>query len=334
MYSIEVVSPEVSFSSQRRNVNRYAVGKYVGDDLSGIDIGKFFSRAFDIKGIVRKAPRMLVGATTGYLMGGGWSGAAAGAISAGAFKRQAGTSLFQDIYRGGLYGMIGGGVVGGAKVAMGMPSEAGLIGKGYNYIQETFFGPKPTTQYAEPIGPKPYEITEKQYSTPIGPVPQANVPSIQGPCIIAGECPIAKSSDMWGNVWEGTKKVISNGLPIVEKFGEKTLSYMTASQQAKAEQYKAQSAMIASDVASMMGPAYAGMGFSPSNLPMPGIPYSGAPSGVSSDITGGSAASGGGVAYPITPQEGPGGEEVSFVERVPTWAYVGGGAVLLYLILK
>jgi hypothetical protein len=319
MYSIEVVSPEVSFSYQRRNVNRYAVGKYVGDDLSGIDLGKFFSRAFHLKGIVRKAPRMLVGAATGYLTGGGWSGATAGAISAGAFKRQAGASLFQDIYRGGLYGMIGGGLVGGAKVAMGMSDEAGLVGKGYDYVRQTFFGPKPTVQYPEAIGPT---------------IPKSNVPQVQGPCIVEGECPAIKSSNMWGDVWEGTKKVISEGLPIVGTFGGKTLEYMTASQQAKAEQYRAQAAEVASSMASMMGPAYTGAGFMPSSMSMPGIPYSGMPSGVSSDITGGSAASGGGVAYPITPQEGPSGEEVSFVERVPTWAYVGGGAALLYLILK
>lgn len=332
MYSIEIMSPEISFAAQRANVNRYVVGDY--SDLSGLDIGKFFSRAFHLKGIVKKAPRMVVGAATGALMGGGWTGAVAGAVSAGAFKRQAGTSLFQDIYRGGLYGMIGGTVVGGAKVAMGMTQEAGLVGKAYNYIQQTFFGPKPTIQYDKPIGPQPYEITEKQYDIPAGPIPKANIPQVQGLCIVARECPINKSSDMWGSVWEGTKKIISGALPIVDKFGGKTLEYMTASQQAKAKQYEAQAANVASDVASMMGPAYASMGFMPSGVSMPGVSYSGVPTGVPSDITGGSAGSGGGVAYPITPQESSVEAEGGVMSAIPSWAYIGGGVVLLYLILK
>jgi hypothetical protein len=332
MYSIEIMSPEISFSAQRANVNRYIVGSY--NDLSGIDIGKFFSRAFHLKGIVKKAPRMLVGAATGALMGGGWTGAVAGAVSAGAFKRQAGTSLFQDIYRGGLYGMIGGTVVGGAKVAMGMPQEAGLVGKAYNYVQQTFFGPKPTVQYDKPIGPQPYAITEKQYDTPAGPIPQANIPQVQGPCIVAGECPINKSSNMWGDMWEGTKKVIDNALPIVNKFGGKVTDYLVASEQAKAKQYEAQVASMASDVASIMGPAYASMGFMPSGMSIPGVSYSGAPMGVPIDITGGSVGSGGGVAYPITPQESPVETEGGVMSAIPLWAYIGGGVVLLYLILK
>jgi len=88
------------------------------EGLGGLKIGKFFSRAFHLKGIIKKAPRILAGAATGWVMGGGTTpgtiliSAGAGAITAAIPRRRAGTSLLQDVYRGGLYGTIGGSVVG------------------------------------------------------------------------------------------------------------------------------------------------------------------------------------------------------------------------------
>lgn len=282
------------------------------NELSGIDLGKFFSRVFHLKGIVKKVPRIMAGVASGALLGGGWGGAAAGAVSAAAFRRRAGTSLFQDIYRGGLYGMIGGAVVGAGKVALGKSQEAGLIGKGYEYIRKTFFGPKPTIQYKSPIGPVK--------------------PSIQGPCIVPGECPLpvqTNTGNLWKSSWELTKEVLPEALPVAAKFGEKTLDYMTAQQQAKAAQYAAAAAQV-----SQVEPGITSQlpGFNPfvvTPVSTPGGPiYGSGPSGVPSDI-------GGGAAFPIVPQEIPGEEEI--VARpwyMNPLVLLGGGGVLLFVLTR
>jgi len=100
-------------------------------DLGGCD---FFCRIFHWKGIKRKIPRIAVGAATGYLMGGGWQGAAAGGATAAAFKRKANASLVKDIWKGGLYGMVGGSVVGVGKELLGY-KNSGYAGQATRYIR-------------------------------------------------------------------------------------------------------------------------------------------------------------------------------------------------------
>lgn len=328
MFRLETYNPGLLLNELRKEPYRYLPNPAY-DNLSGIDLGKFFSRAFHVKGIVKKVPRMLSGAASGALLGGGWSGAAAGAISAAAFERKAGTSLFQDIYRGGLYGMIGGGVVGAGKVALGKSDEAGLVGTGYNYIQKTFFGPKPTIQYDKPIGPMPYEIAEKQYKSPIGPeLPNLQV---QGPCIIPNECPIPKGqSSIWSDIWSVTKRVIPEALPVVSKFGEKTLDYMTASQQAKAAEYGALSAQQA--MQTPMGlPSFDPFSVGPISGSGGNVYGSGLTS-VPGDIGSGS----GSTAFPIESQMEPTSEmtNVETLSNIPTWVLIGGGGLVLLLLMR
>jgi hypothetical protein len=329
MFQLEYVNSELKVPFLE-GPNRYLPNPS-GVELSGIDIGKFFSRVFDTRAIVKKAPRMIAGAATGYLMGGGWSGAAAGAVSAAAFKRQAGTSLFQDIYRGGLYGMIGGGVVGAGKVAMGRPEEAGLVGTGYNYVRSTFFGPKPTVQYEKPIGPEPFGVTEKQYPVPAGPqlpTVQTSLPGdIEGGIKSLPNPTEGKSSSMWDTFFEGAKKV----LPPALSFGEKALGYMTAQQQAKAAEYGALASRAMNTVGMPTG--FNVPGFIDGSIISPGgMPYSGVPSGVPTDI-------GMSPGFPVRPVGGEpiGGEGEGYVEERPAWVMpvlIGGGAILLITLLK
>ncbi len=112
-------------------------------DLGAINIGKAFSRMFDFNAWVKKAPRVLVGSATGYFMGGGWEGATAGGLTAAAFRRKAGTSLFQDIYRGGLYGAAGGAVVGVGKSLFNYRGPRGYAGQAVDYLKN-LYRPAPT----------------------------------------------------------------------------------------------------------------------------------------------------------------------------------------------
>ncbi len=327
MFQLEIVNPSLRSSFVLEPIRFLPNPNYISNDLAGIDLGKFFSRVFHVKGIVKKAPRIIAGAATGALLGGGWGGAAAGAISAAAFKRKAGTSLFQDIYRGGLYGMIGGSAVGIGKVALGRSQEAGLIGKGYDYINKTFFGPKPTIQYSSPIGPEPMVKTSLPGEIEKG----IKYPTVQGPCIVPGECPLptqTKTSNLWSSIWNVTKEVIPNALPVVAKFGEKTLEYMAVKEQAKAAEYAAATTQIAQ--AEPIGlPGFDPFAIRPMETPG-GLIYGSGPSGVPSDI-------GSGTAFPITPQEMP-SESDKFVEAgkiagIPTWMIVGGGGLVLLFVL-
>lgn len=339
MFRLEQMNPSLKLPFLNGPVLFLPNPSYSVNDLSGVDLGKFFSRVFHVKGIVKKVPRIIAGAASGALIGGGWEGAAAGAISAAAFRRKAGTSLFQDIYRGGLYGMIGGGVVGAGKIALGKTSEAGLLGKGYEYINKTFFGPKPTIQYEKPIGP---EIPIKT-SLPGEIESGIKYPTIQGPCVVPGECPLpsqTKTSSLWSDVWDVTKKVVPEALPVVTKFGEKTLDYMTAKEQSKAAKYAAAMSQVAQSEPGIFPSMVPGLpGFNPFSIaPISssgGLPYSGIPSGVSSDITGGSSSVGGGTAFPISSQEIPSeGEIKESPWYMNPFVLVGGGGVLLYILMK
>lgn len=332
MFRLEQMNPSLKLPFLNGPVLFLPNPSYSVNDLSGIDLGKFFSRVFHVKGIVKKVPRIIAGAASGALIGGGWAGAAAGAVSAAAFRRKAGTSLFQDIYRGGLYGMIGGGAVGAGKIALGKTSEAGLLGKGYEYINKTFFGPKPTIQYEKPIGP---EIPVKT-SLPGEIESGIKYPTIQGPCVVPGECPLPsqnKVSSLWSDVWDVTKKVVPEALPVVTKFGEKTLDYMTAKEQLKAAEYAAALSQVAQGESGIIS------GFNPFSIgPVSGpgsLAYSGFPSGVPSDITGSSSSVGGGTAFPISSQEIP---SEGKIEESPWYmnpfVLVGGGGVLLYILMK
>lgn len=336
MFQLEYVNPSLDVAYPKgHGPVRYLPSPFDSqNELSGLDIGKFFKRAFHVKGIVKKVPRMLAGAASGYVMGGGWSGAAAGAVSAGAFRRQAGTSLFQDIYRGGLYGMIGGGAVGAGKVALGRSSEAGLVGTGYEYLQKTFFAPKPImggTVYNTPIGPtlptqgnidpKAYGITPDPSIYSVKPAGSINLPTS------------TSSGSLWDSVFSVSKQVLPGAL----KVGETTLGYMTSQQQAKAAQYNAasqetalQSAMLGTSSINPVDP------FGMPNVVTPGgLPFGSYPTGVPSDFTGGSAGTGGGVAYPITPEGG--GEEAipGAYEQRPMWMnplVIGGVGLAAYVL--
>ncbi|MEM4360114.1 MAG: hypothetical protein QXT45_06260 [Candidatus Bilamarchaeaceae archaeon] len=326
MFQLEYVNPELKVPFLK-GPYRYLPNPLDGaSDLAGIELGKFFSRVFHVKGIVKKVPRMIAGATSGYLLGGGWEGAAAGAVTAAAFRRRAGTSLFQDIYRGGLYGMIGGTAVGVGKVALGKSESAGLIGKSYDYVQKTFFSsaPKATVQYGSPIGPEPYGITTKQYEKAIGP----DLPVVQSlPGDIERGIKVESSSkgpSMWDKVFGVSKEVLPPSL----SFGEKVLGYMGAREQAKAAQYTAAAAEVARQEAAMMGPlGYGVPGYSDGSIISPGGPrYSGMPSGVPGDI-------GMSAGYLI----GPGIAEETDTEERPTWVVptlIGGGVLLLVLAIK
>lgn len=112
-------------------------------DLGAIKLGKMFGRMFHWGGIRRKLPRIAAGIGTGWLLGRGWQGALAGGLTASAFRRRPGTSLFQDIYRGGLYGMIGGGVVGVGKSLFNYSGPRGYAGQAMDYLKN-LYRPAPT----------------------------------------------------------------------------------------------------------------------------------------------------------------------------------------------
>lgn len=271
MFQLEYVNPSLRTEILRQPIRFLPNPLDMSGGLEGIKLGKFFSRVFHPKGIVKKVPRMLAGAATGALMGGGWSGAAAGALTAAAFKRKAGTSLFQDVFRGGMYGMIGGTAVGVGKVALGRSSEAGLVGKGYDYVKKTFFGPKPTIQYEKPIGPE---------------LPRQGGGS--------ENLPVSNSGSKWGEVWNVTKEV----LPGTMGLGGKVVDYMTAEQQAKAAQYTAAGTQVSSGEIGGQGPGSV-MPWLPPNITnpggeWPGGPVYGRPGGVPGDITVGGPSYGGG----------------------------------------
>lgn len=154
--------------------------------LEGLKIGKFFSRAFDIKGIVKKAPRILAGAGTALALGGtgtsGWSAvgtALAGGIVAAIPKRKAGTSLLTDIGVGMGYGAIPGVAIGTYRgltspqhVSVG---QIGLAGKAAQVIQEQFF---PEAAAARSVyGPVPAATVAQASGVPTGAVLKSAIPT-------------------------------------------------------------------------------------------------------------------------------------------------------------
>jgi hypothetical protein len=135
-YTYELLMNVVSEPGLRNKPMRIIVHpSETNADLGAIKIGKFFGRIFHWGGIKRKLPRIAMGAGTGWLLGRGWSGAVAGGLTAAAFRRRKGTSLFQDIYRGGLYGMIGGGVVGVGKSLFNYQGPRGYAGQAMDYLK-------------------------------------------------------------------------------------------------------------------------------------------------------------------------------------------------------
>jgi len=120
------------------------------DGLSGLNIGKAFSRIFDWKGIKRKLPRIAIGAVTSLAAGGYggsvWQGAltgAAGGIAAAIPKRKAGASFLTDLGVGVGMGLIPGTAIGAYRGLTSPQSrslaEIGLAGKATQAIQKQFF---------------------------------------------------------------------------------------------------------------------------------------------------------------------------------------------------
>lgn len=184
MYTAEMISPNLYAINLQKNPSVFLVQPWMqANDLGGIDIGKFASRIFDFNAWAKKAPRTIAGAASGYFAGGGWTGAIAGAGTAAAFRRRAGTSLFQDFYRGTLYGAAGGSVVGVFKETVARPyfgyrGPSGYAGYATRRVKQYFFPaptgtmkptasrPVPTLQYKQPIGPGLETRVPTKVSTP------------------------------------------------------------------------------------------------------------------------------------------------------------------------
>lgn len=173
MYTAEMISPNLYAISLQNSPSVLLVQPWMQANALGElgELGDFFSRIFDFKAWGKKAPRTIMGAASGYFAGGGWAGAAAGAGTAAAFRRRAGTSLFQDLYRGTIYGAAGGSAVGVFKETVARPyfgyrGPSGYAGYATRRVKQYFF-PAVTGTKGAPTADSP--VATIQYKQPIGP---------------------------------------------------------------------------------------------------------------------------------------------------------------------
>lgn len=323
MFQLEYANPILRTEILKQPIRGLPNPLDMSGGLDGINVGKFFSRVFDPKAMVKKAPRMIAGAASGYVMGGGWGGAVTGAATGAAFKRKAGTSLFQDIYRGGLYGMIGGTAVGVGKVALGRmgvvgTGDAGLVGRGYDYINKTFFTsqvPKtsnvPSEVSIRPNAPKSnIYLDSSKYGVTLDPK-------------FSGETAADSTLSLWSKSWSVAKDVLPGTLGLTTQ----VVDYMGRREQAKAAEYMTASAQIASQEAMQSGTSFGVPGFASPNISSPGgAMYGSGPSGVPEDIRMSSG-------YPISPGEMLKGMVVEKPWIIPV-LMIGGVGLVGWLILK
>lgn len=332
-------------------------------DLQGIKVGKFFSRIFDFDAWVKKAPRTLTGAASGYLMGGGWTGAAAGAATAAAFRRRSGTSLFQDVYRGGLYGMIGGSAVGVGKELLGY-QNSGFAGDITRYVKN-WISPQQTSQVpvqqwqiaptnttgtvlreapVEQMNPPPADVTQTQWRI-----------ARPAETTIRQTVPYALKNPQQGTTWlETIGNVITKPVEIVGRAGDavgwenvaKFMAPVAAASIIDAGQVpevaaRAMHDVLPTNLQEVTQPLLTMFPVGPSQG-MPGAPAYGPPGGVLQDIgmpiEGGYGFNGGGLpgGFPgsvLREEEMEMPVQAGMFGGIPTtWLWVGGGVAGLLLL--